>query len=561
MILRNNLQKNLFLVFYLVAVTYFVLRNTKQTYGVNDDLIIQSWLSGAYTGDPEPMIRGSATPKILFGYILSNLYKLFPFVNWFTIIILVFTLFSWFLIGQVAIKLNQIGIFLFFLFISFLHLFWFIPAPTYTACAVLLAFSILLRILNIHLNSNRNLIILSLIYAFAYLIRPESFFFGSLALVPFLVKKFVSNKKFQIKLILFFFVTLIVIAFDYSVENNYYKNDKNWNEYKKLETARYKIQANRIESELMNNPKKYDWTESEAKLFEQYITLDTVIFNESRYNLLINNLKYNSNKFNLNDYFVIGYKNLINSDINWEWFNLGKLIPTSWLFFAFIFWPRIGKFFMLTSLSFLLVFFAMIYVSYFLRQPERVQVSAIFVTILIPFIFSTFYTEEKIEKLDFGIKGIQYIILFLIVMFCVPQIQYLNKKYAGANNVFWLKERDTLSEFPPNSIFVGNASQFRNNWTNPYLMQQSEVEERIFTLGWHNYSPHWKTRASKLGLNPQNMWDSIINNKNVYFVSDKDTFNYILEFLNNQEILFKDVKNVRSIDFVGNDYSVWKFSN
>ena len=559
MLLRNNLQKNLFLLFYLGTATLFVLTNTKQTYGVNDDVIIQSWLSGTYTGEPEPMIRGSATPKILFGYFLSNLYKIFPNVNWFTIIILVFTLFSWFLIGQVAIKMNQIGIFLFYLFISFSHLFWFIPAPTYTACAVLLAFSILVRILN--LNSYRNLIILSVIYAFAYLIRPESFFFGSLALVPLLINKFVYNNMFRIKLILFFFVALIVIATDHSIENNYYNRDKNWNEYKNLEIARYKIQANRIESELTNNPKKYDWTESEAKLFEQYITIDTKIFNESRYNLLINEVNKNSEKFNLKDYFVFGYKNLINSDINWEWFNLSKLIPVSWIFFAFIFWPRIGKYLILTGLSFLLVFFAMIYISFFLRQPERVQVSAIFVAILIPLACSSFNVEEKIDKVDFGIKGIQYIILFLIVMFCVPQIQYLNKKYAGANNVFWLTERDTLAEFPQNSIFVGNASQFRNNWTNPYLMQQSEVEERIFTLGWHNYSPHWKTRALKLGLNPENMWDSIINNKNVYFVSDRDTFNYVLEFLNNQRTYYKGVKNVRSIDFVGNDYSIWKFSN
>ena len=559
MLLRNNLQKNLFLLFYLGTATLFVLKNTKQTYGVNDDVIIQSWLSGTYTGEPEPMIRGSATPKILFGYFLSNLYKIFPNVNWFTIIILVFTLFSWFLIGQVAIKMNQIGIFLFYLFISFSHLFWFIPAPTYTACAVLLAFSILVRILN--LNSYRNLIILSVIYAFAYLIRPESFFFGSLALVPLLINKFVYNKMFRIKLILFFFVALIVIATDHSIENNYYNRDKNWNEYKNLEIARYKIQANRIESELTNNPKKYDWTESEAKLFEQYITIDTKIFNESRYNLLINEVNKNSEKFNLKDYFVFGYKNLINSDINWEWFNLSKLIPVSWIFFAFIFWPRIGKYLILTGLSFLLVFFAMIYISFFLRQPERVQVSAIFVAILIPLACSSFSVEKKIDKVDFGVKSIQFIILLLIVIYCLPQVEYLNKKYAGANNVFWLTERDTLAEFPQNSIFVGNASQFRNNWTNPYLMQQSEVEERIFTLGWHNYSPHWKTRALKLGLNPENMWDSIINNKNVYFVSDRDTFNYVLEFLNNQGTYYKGVKNVRSIDFVGNDYSIWKFSN
>jgi hypothetical protein len=68
----------LILLFYLFVSTLVIFKNTKQAYGVNDDVIIQNWLSGFYTGTPELMIRGSATPRISFGFIVSNLYKTKP---------------------------------------------------------------------------------------------------------------------------------------------------------------------------------------------------------------------------------------------------------------------------------------------------------------------------------------------------------------------------------------------------------------------------------------------------------------------------------------------------
>jgi hypothetical protein len=69
------------LISYLFISTFVIFKVTKQTYGVNDDVIIQNWLSGSYTGTPELMIRGSATPRISFGFIVSNLYELMPGVN------------------------------------------------------------------------------------------------------------------------------------------------------------------------------------------------------------------------------------------------------------------------------------------------------------------------------------------------------------------------------------------------------------------------------------------------------------------------------------------------
>jgi hypothetical protein len=68
---KKRLLKFYVLFTYLSATTFAIFKITKQTYGVNDDVIIQNWLSGFYTGTPELMIRGSATPRISFGCIVS----------------------------------------------------------------------------------------------------------------------------------------------------------------------------------------------------------------------------------------------------------------------------------------------------------------------------------------------------------------------------------------------------------------------------------------------------------------------------------------------------------
>jgi hypothetical protein len=155
---------------------------------------------------------------------------------------------------------------------------------------------------------------------------------------------------------------------------------------------------------------------------------------------------------------------------------------------------------------------------------------------------------------------LSWIILVLIVFSAFSQSLYLKTKVAGAPNVFWLTQKDYLSTFPKNSIFVGNASQFRNNWISPYKVEQFEVENRIFTFGWHNFSPHWVKRANKLGLYPDNMFKSIIQDPRVYWVSDPDSMEYIVKFMNEQDYKFSGPDIVGEMEYVGSKYTVWDFN-
>ena len=104
----NNVIKDLMVLAYLLGSSGIIFKSTKQTYGVNDDVIMENWLSGFYTGQQEFMVRGSATPKITFGFIVSNLYKFIPEVSWFSIVLLFSTVLAWLLIGILAIRANDL---------------------------------------------------------------------------------------------------------------------------------------------------------------------------------------------------------------------------------------------------------------------------------------------------------------------------------------------------------------------------------------------------------------------------------------------------------------------
>jgi hypothetical protein len=554
----------LILFSYLSISTYAVFNITKQTYGVNDDVIIENWLSGFYTGTPELMIRGSATPRISFGFVVSNLYALDLGINWFSIILLGLTLFGWFLLGVLAFRSKNSLVIVIYYVISFLHLLWFIPSPTYTAAAVTVSFSTMVYLLKkISENSiNIYFIAVSLVYVFGFLIRPESFLLGSVATLPFIVftvlkNKQIIRKRFKI-IITSIILVFTIIGIDVAFEKIYYKNNANWTEYKNWEIARYKIQANAPEKAVLENPVKFGWTKAESEIFKNYNSIDYNKFTANKLNQLI----LDSKKTTKIDFKFVtrSHQQIFDSDINWEWKRLIQLISLVFLTFLLLSFPKCLNYLLLSAPAFVILYAVMLYVAGFLRQPERVQVSVIFLAILISwssFLFSN-ERENKNELKHFRIMS--WLVFILVVSSSFNQASYLKIKRAAAPNVFWQTQQTYLSKFPNDSIFVGNASQFRNNWISPYNSEHSDVEKRILSFGWHNFSPHWVRRAKNMGLDSNNMLNSIIQDSRVYWVSDPDSMEYIVSYMKEQNYRFSGPDIVGEMEYVGNEYKVWNFN-
>jgi hypothetical protein len=561
---KKNLLRFYVLFSYLSVSTFVIFKLTKQTYGVNDDVIIQNWLSGFYTGNQEFMIRGSATPRISFGFIVSNLYELIPGINWFSIILLGVTLLSWYLLGLVAFRSNNFLAIAVYFVISFLHLLWFIPSPTYTAAALILSFSTLI-FLSKQISEDRvksTFITVSLAYVFSFLIRPESFLVGSAVTVPIILFAVIKNKQFlrsNLKIVITSLLLVSsIVGIDIGFEKIYYKNNASWTEYREWEQARYKIQANAPEKAVLENPTKYGWTQSEAEIFKSYNSIDPNYFTVDRLNKLIFDSQSDT-KIDIK-FLQKAHQQIFDSDINWEWKRLIQLISLVFLLFLFLSLPKSINFLLLSLSSFTIIYLIMLYVAGFLRQPERVQVSVIFVSILVgwaSFIFSDQSNyKNRIDQYSF----LSWLIFVLVISSALNQSLYLKSKVAGASNVFWLAESKYLSNFPEDSIFVGNASQFRNNWISPYNVEYFDVEKRIMSFGWHNFSPHWVKRAQNLGLDPKNMFDSVIQNPNVYWVSDPKSMEYIVTYMKERQYNFTGPEVVGEMEYVGNEYKVWNFN-
>ncbi len=562
---RSELRNKLFIFFYLFVVTWLIFTITGQIYGVNDDVILQNWLSGQYTGKPELMIRGSATPRILFGVIVSNLYSLVPQINWFSIVLLGLTLISWYLIGLISIKTNNLLVLISYAIVTFLHLIWFIPSPTYTASAAILSFSTIVYVAFSIRNQSfsKLLYVLFLLYAFAYLVRPESFLLGTAAAGAFLffallvtMKEFKTTiRRTYVGLIL----CLVVIGSDYAYERFFYSQNKDWGTYKKWEIARYKIQANAPEKIVSSDPSKYGWTQAEVELFKSYNYIDPKNFTVIKFEKLIEE----SDAFHVNvnlRHVNKTHQKIFDSDVNWEWKRLISITSLFYVIFLLISLPRVRIYILLTTSGYGILYFIMFYIAGFLRQPERVQVSVIFLATLVSLISYIFTKKDK--KLISSSPTILLGGLMLILVFsnAFAQSKYLANKIPKWSDSFWYNQTEYLSGFPADSVFVGNASQFRNNWLTPYLVSDIEVEDRILTFGWHNFSPHWIKRAQKLQLNPYNIFESVISDPRVYWVSDLLTMGYIVQYMKENGFEFNGPKKVGVMSHFGDEYVVWDFS-
>jgi len=562
--LKYRFNQYLILLVYLFISSTIIFRITKQTYGVNDDVIIQDWLSGFYTGNSEIMLRASATPRITFGFIVSNLYKFFPTINWFSIILLALVILSWYLLGILTLKSKHILSTIVYFLVSFLHLLWFISSPTYTAATVILSFSTLIYLSRqiIENNIKLNFILISIIYGFSFLIRPESFILGTMVSLPVIVFSAIKENKVvksNIKFILIsaFFV-LSIIGADYVFEGVYISKNSNWSEYQIWENARYKIQANTPEKVVLENPINFGWTEAEAEIFKNYDYIDSNNFTITKLNKLILESK---SKTDFNFSFIQNaHQQIFDSDINWEWKPLIELISLVYIIFFLSSLPKSLTYIFLSSSSLIIIYFIMMYVAGFLRQPERVQVSVIFLSILSSWA-SFLFVQKSSNNVDFKVFSISAcFVLILSFNAFYSQASHLKNRTGDAPNSFWVAEKELLSTFPKDSIFVGNSSKFRNNWQSPYRINRSEVEQRIFTFGWHNFSPHWKIRAQSLGLDPNNMFKSVIQDSRVFWVTDTLSMRYIVTYMKEQNYKFTGPDIVGGIVYEGNEYKVWNFS-
>lgn len=551
--------------FILVIVAISLVKSTLPVYGVNDDKIIESLVSGEYTGEPEFMVSFSATPKIIFGITLSGLYKLNGEIPWYGISLVSIVIIGWaLLLTLIYLKSNK----LFFFILSILvitYLNWFIPGMTYTSAAVIPSIGSLICLSYlVHINKSKfsYFIILGIIFGLGYTTRPESALLALLACLPIVLFVIIKSiKRGNIALVGKFLVSIFsLILVNFAIEQVYLSQNTEWKKFREFENARYKVQANQVERDLVADPTSFGWSVEETQMFVAYQFADKNVFTVDKLNQLIK-VSERSQDFRIDKIVQMGLNNLNSNQVNSMWTNF--LISALFLYVIIII--RLNKknsnYFSTIMVGIVLVMIAFSYISAYLRLPERVTVSFYFILILMPIIFNPFF-EEKDLPIGKTRNVISTLLMGLSLFFLIKQIDgQKDRNYAYTATNFFDSQILFFESFPKNKVFMGNSSQFRDQWQSPFAFDKKVINSNILSLGWHTFSPHWEKKVEALGLDSDILFQQVTTNENLLWVTDSSGIKQIESYYQQKNYSANKFTRLNSIDYFGEEYSVWALRN
>ena len=569
----RTLKIFIFLTFSYLTNLIVTFKFTSITVGVNDDEFFEQLVSGFFTGYPEAYTHiAPASPQWFFGFLTSRLYLLNNNFSWYYIFLAFLVVASLFCVNYVIWIDDFIQpIFKFSIFlINSYSLYWFISSPTYTSASFFMAFAgIFLYIYKLSRNSKsfKIEILSSIFLSISLSTRTESFLAAILLISPIvfaliLVSKIKLSQKIMSSLVVF--GPVLVIFFTNFAADMYYSTKTDWKIYQEFNKARYTIQDNELERFISFNLRKTSWSKERFKLFDSYNFVDFDSFNGNELNNLIKDVNYNELKVSININDLIKRWNTYT--INFYYIFFGSIILIVYSIIS-----QLSQRFKLKrrviSTIYLIIFICIwilivIYITTFLRLPERIVFpilsTLIYGTILFEF-KNSFLRSVPSETLSLKILQIGASIL-IFVGIVIDYHKMFSLRSNPAYFSFWSEQKISLREINKNKILIGNASQVKSIWSNPYTIDKELRELNFLPLGWYTFSPYWNKRAEKLGLASKSILLELNKNPNCYWLSDDEYTSYLINFnleINGTELKADKIFN-KTFDF--GDYSVYRFT-
>ena len=558
----------IYFTFYTV-VSLVINLKTYPTQGVNDDEFFAQLVSGEFTGTNESFTHISpASPQWFFGFLLTKFYLISSTTSWYYLILLITVLLSLtfitILMSRNFLSLNQEKIVI--LILSILFLLWFVPSPTYTSTAFISSLAgVIGFVIGIkNRSANFYFIIPSMFLTWGMSIRTESFYATLLFFVPTVILWLLISRHFD-KFILkkvFILCALPIIVFSLNLFKDYeIFAQPGWKEYRIFNESRYAIQDNEVERVISENPSKYGWTDTEYRLFDSYNFVSLESFSGPKLKAINDKYALNSNtstEINLEDlrkrwstYFGPFYSVIYSS------------------FFIFLYFisnfflrrenANAIRFIILSICSLIFNAILVIGITTFLRLPERIVFPiAYFIPLGILMIATLFKTEN--DKFQFKMRrflhlfsiGIIYILLLL------PSINHLySLKINPAYTSFWGEQKLFFEKAAASKVLVGNASQFKSIWSNPYSKKSEKTRLSIYPLGWYTFSPYWIQRGKLLGMNETAVGYQLVDNPNLLWVSDDVIVKDLVSLISKQKSSKIDYRKLDSKSFDNGEYNIY----
>ena len=567
--LKNYVVSFMFYFTFYTVVSLVINLKTYPTQGVNDDEFFAQLVSGEFTGTNESFTHISpASPQWFFGFLLTKFYLISSTTSWYYLILLITVLLSLTFITIIMSKnflsLNQEKIVI--LILSILFLLWFVPSPTYTSTAFISSLAgVIGFVIGIkNRSANFYFIIPSMFLTWGMSIRTESFYATLLFFVPTVILWLLISRhidKFILKKV-FILCALPIIVFSLNLFKDYeIFAQPGWKEYRIFNESRYAIQDNEVERVISENPSKYGWTDTEYRLFDSYNFVSLESFSGPKLKAINDKYALNSNtstEINLEDlrkrwstYFGPFYSVIYSSFFIFLYF------------ISYFFLRRENanaiRFIILSICSLIFNAILVIGITTFLRLPERIVFPiAYFIPLGILLSASLFKTEN--DKFQFKMRrflhlfsiGIIYIVLLL------PSINHLySLKINPAYTSFWGEQKLFFEKAAASKVLVGNASQFKSIWSNPYLEKSEKTRLSIYPLGWYTFSPYWIQRGKLLGINETAVGYQLVDNPNLLWVSDDVIVKDLVSLISKQKSSQIDYRKLDSKSFDYGEYNIY----
>ncbi len=559
-----------FIVYTTIAITINSI--TYPTIGVNDDEFFSQLVSGDYTGKRKSFTHISpASPQWFFGFIVTKFYLFVPEISWYFIILLFTVLISLVYLTVTFNSENNVISFseLMMVILSVMFLTWYVPSPTYTSTAFISGLAGIFGLVNMiyHKHQGKQIYIPSLFFCWSLSIRSESFYATIIIFLPVVILSLFKSKdlKYVFKVIIKTCLIPIVIFASNLTADQIVFSKTEWQIYKDFNTSRYIIQDNEIERVLSGNPNSFGWSQAEYRLFDSYNFIYFDIYSGAELKTIIT--KFNDRVGTVTTYNF--------DDISTRWSSSFKpyysLIYSSSLIFVYTILIQLfstGKKRKVIEFIGLILGLSMyicviiVFLTVNLRLPERVVFPiSFFIPSMVVLIGNT-YTYNLVMKMKYLNKSIySFLSILLLILTIHPSFKHTyNLKRNPAYTSFWSEQKKLLLGLDRESVFVGNASQFKSVWSNPYTSDQESELIKIHPLGWYTFSPYWHERGKLLGINSQSIGNELGNNPKIIWISDKTILGDVLEIISKQEGINLIQKEIATQNFDFGDYNLYQLS-
>ena len=523
-----------------IFLTLFLLAFAKPIYGTTDDYILNSWLNGSYSGINE---KESIFITSIFSNLISSIYNFFPNIAWYPIFLLLVTLASVIKLNQFINMNSEISKTLKYLNFVVLvaYLTWSIFGITYTATAIIAGVAGWVSIKDWLNNERKQTLIIAFIFVtLSIIIRPESFLGATLIIYPFVLFKIKINKSKIFQILLFSSLVLTVLLINRIIESSSsseMKDYRDWAKKVQMFAGRPRMEA---ATKVIGNP---GWTSSEYNLFVDLAYFDKNNFNTKWINQGIEATDEISNRPTINLQKII----TITEEYIQSLIFFGYILVL--IFLIILLSIRKAKFRSIILIIFLNFILIHIFSGLFLHNVSRVT---------IPFLVALFFMLAQFVTFEFKNKFVVLPSFMTALFFAAFFVQQNNLNINKIKTAEEYRNSIVIGQKDKIVLIHGNQEYFQNS--NPFLAVTKDPDPNVFMVGnWDTFSPQWFKRAKLVGLNENNLIDSLTNNSNVYWSGPEvpDTTLNLINYLKESGYgVFEPVK----VGLLPNGNRIWNFA-